>query len=188
MGAWAGEERRVDDHFGDRAHIITKIGPTESGAMWSCLRSWCSGERGQEKEHDPEVVPANAAHPPDGFNRNMPTLPPVVWIAAAVAVIVLLALCGATAYVVLRAPVRHRIVGWRGGAILALLVAAAVPWLVVRLAPITVALKIHGIWQLLGWLILGLGAFVLLVLAPIAAVLAGVVWLVGRRRYDRIST
>src|SRR5690242_10604046 len=61
------------------------------------------------------------------------SLPPVIRIAAIVALVVLLGLCGATAYVVLRASARERIASWSGTWVITLLVAAIVPWLVIRL-------------------------------------------------------
>ena len=47
------------------------------------------------------------------------------------------------------------------------------PWLVVWLAPITIRASIHSIPVLIGWLLVVLAAFSLLVLLPIAALLCG---------------
>lgn len=106
----------------------------------------------------------------------MSSLPPVVWITASVALVVLLGLCGATAYIVLRASARGRIASWPGMWVITLLVAAIVPWLVIRLAPIHVSANIHGVAAAVGWLLVALLVFALLVLLPLAAVLIGLVW------------
>ena len=110
----------------------------------------------------------------------MKSLPPAVWIAVAGAVLVLLGLCGATAYGVLRARTRSRITRWPGARILILLAASAVPWLVVWLAPIRVSVDIHGIAALIGWVLVALIVFALLVLLPLAAVLCSAAWWIGR--------
>jgi hypothetical protein len=54
--------------------------------------------------------------------------------------------------------------------------AAALPWLVVWFAPIHVVVNVHGVVSLIGWLLLALLAFAVLVLLPLAAVLSVVVW------------
>ena len=113
--------------------------------------------------------------------RAVTSLPPVVWIAVIGALLLLLALCGAAAYAVLRSRTRSRIARWPRARILILLASAAVPWLVVRLAPIRVSANIHGIGPLIGWVLVALAVFALLVLLPLAAVLSSVVWWVGRR-------
>ena len=113
--------------------------------------------------------------------RAVTSLPPVVWIAVIGALLLLLALCGAAAYAVLRSRTRSRIARWPRARILILLVSAAVPWLVVWLAPIRVSANIHGIGPLIGWVLVALAVFALLVLLPLAAVLSSVVWWVGRR-------
>ena len=59
---------------------------------------------------------------------------------------------------------------------------AAIPWLVVWLAPINISVNIHTLPALIGWLALALLAFGVLVLLPLAAVLAGGVWLIARHR------
>jgi uncharacterized paraquat-inducible protein A len=109
------------------------------------------------------------------------SLPPVVWIVVVGAVLLLLGLCGATAYGVLRISARSRIARWTCARILILLIAAAVPWLVVWLAPIRVSANIHGIAPLVGWVLVALVVFALLVLLPLAAVLCTVAWWVGHR-------
>ena len=113
----------------------------------------------------------------------MPQLPTVVWLVAAV--VVLCALCAATIYAVLRRSSRARVEQWRASRVLVLLAAATVPWLVVRLAPITIKLSISGILPLIGWILAALMSFVLLVLLPLAALASGAVWWTGRRRRDR---
>lgn len=117
----------------------------------------------------------------------MTSLPPVVWIAVVGAVLLLLGLCGATAYGVLRASARLRIAHWPGARSLILLAASAVPWLVVWLAPIRVSANIHGIVALAGWVLVALVVFALLVLLPLAAVLCIVVWYVDRRARGRAA-
>src|SRR5215218_7874285 len=102
----------------------------------------------------------------------MPQLPPRIWIGVAAVGLLVLGLCAVTTYAMLRAATRRRVTRWPVGWILALVGSAVVPWLVVRLAPIAIALKIHGIVPLLGWLLLALVAFALLVLLPLAALLA----------------
>jgi hypothetical protein len=111
----------------------------------------------------------------------MTSLPPVVWIAVVGAVLALLGLCGATAYGVLRTRARSRIAHWPVARILVLLAASAVPWLVVWLAPIRVSANIHGIAPLIGWVLVALVVFALLVLLPLAAVLCSVAWWIGDR-------
>jgi hypothetical protein len=64
-----------------------------------------------------------------------------------------------------------------------LVVTAAIPWLVVWLAPITIRVNIDTLPVLIGWLALALLTFGMLVLLPLAAILAvGVWWVVRRRR------
>ena len=95
----------------------------------------------------------------------------------------LLALCAATAYAVMRRSVRQRVAEWPAPWIIGLLAAAVVPWLVVWLAPIRIVVNIKGVGPLLGWLLLTLGAFALLVLLPLAALIVAAVW-ASRRRKD----
>jgi hypothetical protein len=71
---------------------------------------------------------------------------------------------------------------WSIVRIAALVVTAAVPWVVVWLAPINISVNIHSLPVLIGWLALALLAFGVLVLLPLAAVLAAAAWLVARRR------
>jgi len=115
------------------------------------------------------------------------SLPPVVWISVAGALLVLLGLCGATAYGVLRASSRSRIARWRRARILMLLAAAAVPWLVVWLAPMRLSVDIHGIAALIGWILVALVIFALLVLLPLAAVLCSIVWWIGHRARGQVN-
>ena len=112
-------------------------------------------------------------------------LPLVAWLAVAALALLLLALCAATAWAVLRARARARVAAWPARRLLALVVAAVVPWLVVWLAPIRIQASIRGIGPLIGWLLVALLAFALLVLLPLAALLCGVVWCVGSIRRAR---
>ncbi|HEU4630103.1 MAG TPA: hypothetical protein VFS08_10150 [Gemmatimonadaceae bacterium] len=112
----------------------------------------------------------------------MPQLPLIIWIAAAAVLALLLGLCAGTAYAVLRAPMRQRVARWPAWRLLVLLAAAALPWLVVWLAPIRIVVSVHGVWPLIGWLLMALLVFALLVLLPLAAILGGVVWWAARRR------
>ena len=109
-------------------------------------------------------------------------MPPIVWGLGAVAGLVLAGFCVATGYVVLRAGARAHIAQWSVAQIATLVVTAAIPWLVVWLAPITISVKIHTLPVLTGWLALALLAFGMLVLVPLAAILAVGVWWVSRRR------
>jgi hypothetical protein len=115
----------------------------------------------------------------------VPQLPLRVWLGVAAVGLLVLGLCAVTTCAMLRAATRRRVSRWPVGGILALLGAAAVPWLVVWLAPITIALKIHGILPLLGWLLLALASFALLVLLPLAALLGVGVWSTARWRERR---
>jgi uncharacterized membrane protein len=112
----------------------------------------------------------------------VPQLPLAVWFAVAGAILLLLALCAGTVYAILRASTRRRVAQWSAKRLLALAVAAAVPWLIVSLAPIHFAVAIHGVGPLLGWLLLALLAFALLVLLPLATILCAVVWGIAHRR------
>ncbi|HTK52950.1 MAG TPA: hypothetical protein VL308_13770 [Gemmatimonadaceae bacterium] len=109
-------------------------------------------------------------------------MPPTLWGLAAVAGLLLLGFCVATAYAVLRARPRARITRWSAAHIAAFVLVAAIPWLVVWLAPINISVNIHTIPVLIGWLALALLAFGVLVLLPLAALLAAGVWLAARRR------
>jgi len=116
----------------------------------------------------------------------MPTLPFAVWLAAAGLGLLLLGLCAVTAHAVLRAAGRRRIARWPPRRVLGLAGAALLPWLVVWLAPLRIEANIHGVGPLLGWLLLALLAFALLVLLPLAALLSGVVWWAARRRRGKV--
>jgi len=109
-------------------------------------------------------------------------VPPLVWGLGAVAGLVLAGLCVATGYAVLRARTRAVITRWSIVRIAALVVTAAVPWLVVWLAPINISVNIRSLPVLIAWLALGLLAFGVLVLLPLAAVLTAGVWLTARRQ------
>ena len=109
-------------------------------------------------------------------------MPPIVWGLGAVAGLVLAGLCVATGYAVLRARTRAVITRWSIARVAALVVTAAVPWLVVWLAPINISVNIHSLPVLIAWLALGLLAFGVLVLLPLAAVLTAGVWLTARRQ------
>ncbi len=81
----------------------------------------------------------------------------------------------------LRARTRQRIAARPATWILGLGVAAIVPWLVVWLAPIRISVNIEGVVPLVGWLIVALAVFALLVLLPLTALLSAAVWLMARR-------
>jgi hypothetical protein len=112
----------------------------------------------------------------------MPQLPPTVWIIIAGIALLLLALCAATAYLMLRPATRRRVAGWPLARILVLVGAAAIPWLIVSFAPITVKVSINGVIQLAGWLSLALLAFAMLVLLPLTALVSAIIWGRARRR------
>jgi hypothetical protein len=109
-------------------------------------------------------------------------VPPIVWGLGAVAGLILAGFCAATGYVVLRARTRASIAQWSVAQIATIVATAAVPWLVVWLAPIAITVSIHTLPALIGWLALALLAFGMLVLLPLAAVLAVGVWCVAHRR------
>jgi len=109
-------------------------------------------------------------------------VPPIGWGLGAVAGLFLAGLCAATSYAVLRGRTRPLIARWSIARIATLVVIAAIPWLVVWVAPINISVNIHTLPVLIGWLGLALLAFVLLVLLPLAAVLAAGVWLTAHRR------
>jgi hypothetical protein len=96
--------------------------------------------------------------------------------------LLLLGLCAITAYAVLRASGRQRVAAWPVRWIVGLGVVAVVPWLVVWLAPIQIEVSIKGLGPLLGWFLLALGAFALLVLLPLVSLVSAGVWTVARRR------
>jgi hypothetical protein len=112
----------------------------------------------------------------------VPQLPLRVWLAVTGVALLVLGLLAVTTYAVLRPAARLRVAHWRAGWIVGLAGAAVLPWLVVWLAPIRIAVNIRGIGPLLGWLLLALLAFALLVLLPLAALLCSVVWATARRR------
>ena len=110
----------------------------------------------------------------------MPELPVAVWFAVAGAAVLLLSLCAGTAYAILRASTRRRVANWSATRLLALAGAATVPWLVVWLAPIHFEVAIHGVGPLIGWVLVALLAFALLVLLPLAALVCAMVWGLAR--------
>ena len=112
----------------------------------------------------------------------MPQLPLAIWFFLAGTVLLLLGLCVVTAYAVLRASARRRVSQWPIGWLLGLVAAAVLPWLVVWLAPIKLVINAHSVAALVGWLLLGLLAFVVLVLLPLAALLCAVVWGIAHGR------
>jgi hypothetical protein len=112
----------------------------------------------------------------------MPQLPLVVWVFAGAAAVLLLALCAVTVYAVLRPGARRGMAQLPGSRVLTLLMAAVVPWAAVRFAPIQIRVSIHGTVQLIGWLLLGVAVFAILVLLPLAAILCTFVWWNARRR------
>lgn len=115
----------------------------------------------------------------------MPQLPLSLWLIAIAVGVSLLGLCGITVYAVLRAQARERVAAWPAWRILALGGAAIVPWLVVWFAPIRIVASIKGLGPLIAWLLFALGAFALLVLLPIGALVGAAVWLNAQRRKDR---
>ena len=112
----------------------------------------------------------------------MSQLPPAVRLAAAAIALILIATCVATGYAVLRSSSRRRVARWSARQMAALLVAGALPWLVVWLAPIRIVASVRTTGALIGWLLLAALAFGALVLLPIAALLAAGVWWAARRR------
>jgi hypothetical protein len=112
----------------------------------------------------------------------MRQLPPTAWAAIAVVALVVCALSVGTLAATLRAPARRRIARWPATFLLELITLAIVPWLVVVFAPITISVSIHGVVPLVGWILLALLAFGLLVLLPLAASASSLVWWTARRR------
>jgi uncharacterized paraquat-inducible protein A len=112
----------------------------------------------------------------------MPKLPLVAWIVAAVVGLLLCALCATTIYAIARRSARSRVERWPASRLFLLLVVAAVPWLVVRLAPIKIEIAISGRLQLTAWILAALLCFVLLVVLPLAALTSVAAWWAGRRR------
>ena len=105
-----------------------------------------------------------------------------MWTIAAAAALLLIALCVATVHALLRPAMRLRVARWPFPGILILIGAAAIPWLIVAFAPITIKVSIDGVIQLIGWLCLALLAFAMLVLLPLAALVSTVIWGHARRR------
>jgi hypothetical protein len=111
----------------------------------------------------------------------MPALPLSLWTAIGALLLVLAGLCAGTLFMVIRAPARRRIVAWPGSRILLLLVAAVVPWLIVKFVPLTIKASIHGVVLPVLWTLAVLLAFAVLVLLPLAAVACTLIWWLGRR-------
>lgn len=111
----------------------------------------------------------------------MPQLPPIVWLAIAGLAGLLITLCVLTAVIALRIA-RTRWAHWPTRKIFALLLAAALPWLVVWLAPLRISANINGTLQLIAWLLAALFVFALLVLLPLTALTTSVIWWRARRR------
>lgn len=95
--------------------------------------------------------------------------------------VLLIGLCVISAYAVLRAGARQRVAAWPPAWILGIGAAAVVPWLVVWLAPIRIVVNFEGLGPLLGWLLIALVAFALLVLLPLVALLCAATWWTARR-------
>lgn len=104
-----------------------------------------------------------------------------VLIVAIAAGIPLLALCIGTAWLVLRPAGRARVSRWSGARLLGAIVVACVPWIGVAFWRWDINVSVHSILPLLGWTLLALCVFALLVLLPLAVLLAAVVWLNERR-------
>ena len=96
--------------------------------------------------------------------------------------LLLVAPTAATCYAVLRAPARTIVSGWTARRVLALCIAAAVPWLLVWRVPYSFVISAHSIPELLGWIVVALLVFAILVLLPLAALLSAIVWLIAQRR------
>lgn len=96
--------------------------------------------------------------------------------------LLLLALCGATIYAILRAPAREQIVRWPATRLIGVCVLAALPLLIVWRQVHHFSVSVEGVVPLIGWLILGLLAFALLILLPLAALLSLLVWSSARIR------
>lgn len=115
----------------------------------------------------------------------MPQSSLVMWVGIAVALL-LLALCGATTYAILRRPTRTRIVHWPATRLVGVCVLAVLPWLVVWLRAWrgvnNVSISVNGTGSLIGWLVIALIVFGLLILLPLAAMLALLVWSAVRIR------
>jgi hypothetical protein len=109
----------------------------------------------------------------------------VMWVGLALALL-LLALCGATTYATLRRPARVRIVNWPARRLIGACVLAVLPWLVVVFRAWrgvnNVSVNVNGLGSLIGWLVVALIVFTLLILLPLAAMLALLVWSVARIR------
>ena len=111
----------------------------------------------------------------------MPHSSMVTWAGSAVALL-LVALCAATAYATLRGPGRERIVRWPAIRLIGICILAAVPWLFAWLRLNHFSVTVNGVGPAVGWLMVGLLAFALLILLPLFAMLALLVWSAARIR------
>lgn len=105
---------------------------------------------------------------------------PVVLVGIAAGV-PLVALCMATAWLVLR-PTGRAWVRRRGASqIVEMGLVALIPWVAVHYFAHHFTISIHSVWPLVGWILIGLAVFAVLVLLPLAVALSAIVWLVERR-------
>lgn len=111
----------------------------------------------------------------------MPQSSLVTWVGSAIALL-LAALCAATAYATLRRSARTRIAGWPATRLIGICILAAVPWLFVWLKSGHFSVSVNGVGPFIGWLIVGLLAFALLILLPLFGALALLVWSTARIR------
>ncbi|HEX5829679.1 MAG TPA: hypothetical protein VFY16_01785 [Gemmatimonadaceae bacterium] len=111
----------------------------------------------------------------------MTDLPAGVVVSGGAAALLLLALLGGTVVGVLRTRNRARIARLDGVRLALFVVLSALPWIYVVVVDMTITLNVVGVWELAGWIVVLLVVYALLVLLPVAAVLATVVWLLARR-------
>lgn len=95
-------------------------------------------------------------------------------------VVLVVALCGGTAYATLRAPMRGRIIRLSPKTMAILCMLAALPWLIVHFALKHFSISVHSTGDLIGVLALALLAFTLLVLLPLVVTLCILVWMFAR--------
>ncbi len=106
-------------------------------------------------------------------------LPPIVIFVLTLTVLVLLALCAAAVYVALRVVRRFGVAQWPIWRVLVLVAAAGLPWFVVVFAPISIGIDTHSIGPLLGWVLIALVVFALLVPFPLCVLVLAVKWCSG---------
>lgn len=104
-----------------------------------------------------------------------------VLIFAIAAGVVLLALCIGTAWLVLRPMGRASVRRWSRARLSCAVLVACLPWLGVRFWRWDINVNIHSVVQMVGWALLALCVFTLLVLLPLAVLLAVIVWVHDRR-------